>query len=60
MAKEKKEAKKPVTKKVELNDKEIYSFKANGNGKHLIKDKVYSVTGEIAKNLLKKGYGEIK
>lgn len=58
-----KSLKKDLLKKVELpSDFDVnktYSVEGLSGAKHLIKGKIYEVSGEIAKELIKKGVAKI-
>jgi hypothetical protein len=44
---------------VDINDKDFYNFESNGESKHMVKGKVYKVTGEKLKLFLKRGFGKL-
>lgn len=45
---------------VDLDANGEYEFISNGTGKGLLKDKIYKVSGEIAKILISRGFGKLK
>lgn len=44
---------------VDINDKDFYNFESNGTSKHLIKGKIYRITGDKLKMFLKRGFGKL-
>lgn len=54
------EAKKKVVEKLKLNDSEFYTVIGTGKSKHLAKDSVNEVGGDVARYLIEKGLATLK